>query len=52
MIKIILLISIMSTQYLFALVSIAPMEIGEKEGIHGNASFGFETKRGNTNIDN
>lgn len=52
MIKIILLISIMSTQYLFALVSIAPMEIGEKEGIHGNASFGFETKRGNTNKDN
>lgn len=40
------------THSLFALVSITPMEIGEKKGFHGNMALAFETKRGNTTKDN
>lgn len=37
---------------LFGIVSIQPMEIGEKKGFHGNTALSFETKRGNTTKDN
>ena len=49
--KLILLFTILP-QYLFALISISPMEIGEEEGLHGNVVLGVETKRGNTTKDN
>lgn len=50
--KILIFLALLSTQYLFALISIAPMEIGEKAGFHGNVGLSFETKRGNTDKDN
>ena len=37
---------------LFALTSIAPVEIGKKPGIHGNMALSLETKKGNTNKEN
>lgn len=40
------------TQQLFALVSIVPVEIGEKPGVHGKVAVSLETKRGNTHKDN
>ena len=43
---------IITTQYLFALVSIAPVEIGEKAGSSVTVEAGLETKRGNTDKDN
>lgn len=50
--KKILLIGILTTQYLFGLVSIVPVEIGAKPGISAKAEVGLETKRGNTEKDN
>ncbi|WP_373035703.1 YdiY family protein [Sulfurimonas sp.] len=50
--KKILLIGILTTQYLFALISIAPVELGEKPGLSGKFEAGLETKRGNTDKDN
>ncbi|MBU1657499.1 DUF481 domain-containing protein [bacterium] len=44
-----LLISITS---LFALVSIAPVEIGDKPGTHGVGAVSLESKRGNTDKNN
>jgi len=49
--KKIILIAIITTQYLFALVSIAPVELGEKAGLSTKVEAGLETKRGNTNRD-
>jgi len=42
----------MLTQQLLALVSIVPVEIGEKPGLHGKVGVSLETKRGNTDKDN
>lgn len=50
--KKIILTAIVTTQYLFALVSIAPVEIGEKAGLSAKLEAGLETKRGNTDKDN
>jgi len=50
--KLLIIIAFITTQYLFALVSIAPVEIGEKIGVSGKIEAGLETKRGNTNKDN
>jgi putative salt-induced outer membrane protein YdiY len=50
--KKILLIGILTTQYLFALVSISPVELGKKPGLSGSFEAGLETKRGNTDKDN
>lgn len=44
----ILIIAILLTQNLFALVSIAPVEIGEKPGFNGEVALSLETKSGNT----
>ena len=50
--KILLLITLITVQYLFALVYIAPVEIGENPGTSGKVSISLETKRGNTDKDN
>ena len=50
--KKIILIATLTTQCLFALVTITPVEIGEKAGLSGNIEAGLETKRGNTDKDN
>lgn len=39
------------TSELLALVSIKPVEIGEKAGVSGGVELGLETKRGNTHKD-
>jgi len=50
--KKLLIITLITTQYLFGLVTITPVEIGEKAGISSKAEVGLETKRGNTDKDN
>jgi hypothetical protein len=50
--KLLLLITLITSQYLLALVSIAPVEIGEQDGLSGKIEMGLETKRGNTDKDN
>ncbi|MCF6339553.1 MAG: DUF481 domain-containing protein [Sulfurimonas sp.] len=50
--KKLLLITLITTQYLVALVTITPVEIGVKAGISAKAEVGLETKRGNTDKDN
>jgi len=50
--KKIILIAIITTQYLSALVSIAPAELGERVGLSTKIEAGLETKRGNTDRDN
>lgn len=50
--KSLLLITIITTQYLFALITITPVDIGEKAGLSGAVEAGLETKRGNTDKDN
>ncbi|MEA2092088.1 MAG: DUF481 domain-containing protein [Campylobacterota bacterium] len=50
--KLLLLITILTTQYLFATISIVPVEIGENPGTHGKVGASLETKRGNTHKDN
>ncbi|MBD3824115.1 MAG: DUF481 domain-containing protein [Epsilonproteobacteria bacterium] len=37
---------------LFALVSVAPVEIGQKPGLHGDVSIALDTKKGNTDKEN
>jgi len=49
--KIILLIFLFITTQLFGLVSIKPVEIGEKVGVSGALEIGLDTKRGNTHKD-
>ncbi len=49
--KIYLLITLITTQYLFALVSIAPVEIGDKPGFSSSIETSLETTRGNTDTD-
>ncbi|MCW8838067.1 MAG: DUF481 domain-containing protein [Thiovulaceae bacterium] len=46
-----IIILLIITNQLFALVSIKPVEIGEKVGISGGVEIGLETKRGNTDKD-
>ena len=43
---------ILSVINLYALVSIAPVEIGDKPGFTGATNGSFTTKRGNTDSDN
>ena len=50
--KLLLLITLLTVQYLFATISIVPVEIGEKPGTHGKVGASLETKRGNTYKDN
>lgn len=50
--KSLIILLIISTQTLLALVSIAPVEIGEDPGLHGKLGISLETKRGNTEKDN
>lgn len=50
--KFILLLILITNQYLFAIVSITPVEIAKKAGFHGNFRASLETKRGNTEKDN
>ena len=50
--KFILIIAFITLQQLFALVSIVPVEIGEKPGISGKIEAGLDTTRGNTHKDN
>ena len=49
--KKLLLILLLSIQQLFALISIVPIEIGNKPGVSGKIKVGLETKRGNTHKD-
>jgi putative salt-induced outer membrane protein YdiY len=46
-----LLITILMMGQLFAVVSIKPVEIGDKAGFSGGVEFGLDTKRGNTHKD-
>jgi len=50
--KLILLLTTLLAQQLFALVSIIPVEIGVNPGYSGSIATSLETKRGNTNKDN
>ncbi len=50
--KSILILLIITTQTLFGLISIAPVEIGEKPGIHGKVSTSLQTRRGSTKKEN
>ncbi len=50
--KTILVFLLLTTQYLFALISITPVEIGENPGLHTKINASLETKRGNTDRDN
>lgn len=50
--KTLILLTLITFQYTFALTSIAPVEIGENKGLHGKVTASFETKRGNTHKDN
>ncbi|MBE0514937.1 DUF481 domain-containing protein [Sulfurimonas sp.] len=49
--KFLLLVTLIITQHLFALVSIAPVEIGDKPGFSSTIEAALETKRGNTDTD-
>jgi len=50
--KNILLLLFLTTQYLFALISIVPEEISNNPGLHGTISTTLETKKGNTDKEN
>jgi len=50
--KYLLLTLILFTQSLFALISITPVEIGTKAGVHGFTELSLQTQRGNTDKDN
>ena len=50
--KSLLTLLIITTQTLFALTSVAPVEIGDDAGLHGKLGVSLETKRGNTDKDN
>jgi len=47
-----IIIFILSVINLFAIITIAPVNIGEKPGFSGELKGSFETKRGNTDVDN
>lgn len=49
--KTLILTTLITTQSLFALVSIAPVEIGKKPGFSNNIEGSLETARGNTEKD-
>ncbi|MCK9453728.1 MAG: DUF481 domain-containing protein [Sulfurimonas sp.] len=49
--KFLLLIAFIATQYIFALVTIAPVEIGDKPGFSSTIEAALETKRGNSDTD-
>ncbi|MDT8338406.1 MAG: DUF481 domain-containing protein [Sulfurimonas sp.] len=49
--KFLLLVTLIITQHLFALVSITPVEIGDKPGFSSTIEAALETKRGNTDTD-
>ncbi len=49
--KFLLLITLITTQYVFALVTIAPVEIGDKPGLSSTIEAALETKRGNSDTD-
>lgn len=49
--KFLLLIALIAAQHLFALVTIAPVEIGDKPGFSSNIEASLETKRGNSDTD-
>ncbi len=46
--KSILILLIITTQTLFGLISIAPVKIAEKPGLHGKISTSLQTRRGST----
>lgn len=50
--KILITLTIITLQQLFALISIVPVEIGQKPGLSGKLQAGLDTKRGNTHTDN
>ncbi|QSZ43072.1 DUF481 domain-containing protein [Sulfurimonas aquatica] len=50
--KFFIFLVLITTHTLYALVAIAPVDIGAKEGLSGKVEAGFETKRGNTDKDN
>jgi len=50
--KTIVLLLLITSQSLFALISIAPVEISDNPGVHGSFSASLETKKGNTDKDN
>ncbi len=50
--KKILLLLLITSQFLLALVSIVPVDIGDKPGLHGVVSSTLETKKGNTDKEN
>jgi len=47
-----LLLLFFTTSYLFGVITIAPVNIGEKSGYSGMIKGSFETKRGNSEVDN
>ena len=49
--KIVLLLFLFANS-LFAIISIVPVEVGEKPGVHGEAGISLSTKRGNSDTDN
>jgi len=50
--KTLITLLIISTQALFAITSVAPVEIGDDVGLHTKVEVSLETKRGNTDKDN
>jgi len=50
--KTLILLLLITSQSLFALISIVPVEISQNAGVHGELSASLETKRGNTDKDN
>lgn len=50
--KKLLFLSLLFAQTLFALVSIAPTEVGDRPGLHGETELSLDTKKGNTDKEN
>jgi len=50
--KSLLLLTLLSLQSLFAIISIVPVEIGDAPGISGKLELALDTQRGNTHKDN
>lgn len=50
--KLILLLLFITSQTLFGLISIAPVKIAEKPGLHGKVSTALQTRRGSTKKEN
>jgi len=47
-----ILLFFITTQTLFGLISIAPVKIGDKPGLHGKVSTSLQTRRGSTDKEN